>query len=55
MTRLELAHAEFERVAGETLALLREEREVCAKAHREFQEATREAIAACDELLEAMK
>jgi hypothetical protein len=54
MTRLESLYAEWDRVAAELLVTLEAERILSIERAERFSEATREAIKACDELLETI-
>jgi hypothetical protein len=55
LARLQAAQKEFDRVAGETLAMLAEYRERSLERERQMSAVTTEAIAACDRVLEQVR
>jgi hypothetical protein len=52
LSRLERIHAQFDQLCGEILQTLAEGRERSLERERRMSEVTREAIQACDQLLE---
>lgn len=54
LSRLEAAHAEFQRVAAETLQMLAEDQIQSLERQAKLSAATRAAIAECNRVLEGL-